>query len=292
MPGRRLHLWMCAPLLAGLLTGCAASADPDATTTAAPELPTTLEAQDGSALQTEAADGAVPARDRSFSTTVPSGWSDVTADHSDTLLFLRDDTAKDRVNPSFTVTTASLKTEVALNELVEQGMIAQRQKGATVTKLGDTTIGGVPAAGYRLTTTKDEVPVTQMQFYAVRGRTVYITTVTAAESDAKGAQSAQDTILSSWSWGAEGVPAATRTRSSPSSSPSSTASSSSTPTSSSASSPASSSSEGSTSDKEKQSSSATRSKSPGSAASTSSAAHRSDSSRSQSSSPGFAGSGD
>lgn len=189
-------------LAAALLSGCAASADPAATSTQAPSLPSSVETAGRTDLQTSAVPGAISARQGAFGLALPAGWRDATADHPDTAVFLTANDPSDKVYPTFSVVRTTMKKEVALTVLVEQGMIAQRQKGATVSKLADRRIGGVPAAGYRMTTTSEKVEVVQTQFFVVRDRTVYITTLTAAAAQDTQAQGVLEQILSSWSWGA------------------------------------------------------------------------------------------
>lgn len=213
-----------ALLFAGaLLAGCAASADPAATSSQAPSLPSSLETAGRTDLQTSAVPGAISARGGAFGVALPSQWRDETSEHADTVLFLKASDPADKVYPTFSVVRTSMKKVVALNTLVEQGMIAQRQKGATVSKLADRTVGGVPSAGYRITTTADGAEVVQTQYLVVRDRTVYIATLTAAISQEKPALAVQDAILSSWSWGR---PPAPPSSASPTSTPSPDASSS------------------------------------------------------------------
>lgn len=191
-----------ALLFAGaLLAGCAASADPAATSSQAPSLPSSLETAGRTDLQTSAVPGAISARGGAFGVALPAQWRDETSEHADTVLFLKASDPADKVYPTFSVVRTSMKKVVALNTLVEQGMIAQRQKGATVSKLADRTVGGVPSAGYRITATTDGAEVVQTQFFVVRERTVFIATLTAAVAQEKPALGTQDAILSSWSWG-------------------------------------------------------------------------------------------
>lgn len=191
-----------ALLFAGaLLAGCAASADPGATSSQAPSLPSSLETAGRTDLQTSAVPGAISARGGAFGVALPAQWRDETSEHADTVLFLKASDPADKVYPTFSVVRTSMKKVVALNALVEQGMIAQRQKGATASKLADRTVGGVPSAGYRITTTTDGAEVVQTQYLVVRERTVFIATLTAAVAQEKPALSIQDAILSSWSWG-------------------------------------------------------------------------------------------
>lgn len=217
---RLLRLLLPLPV-AAVLTSCAVSVDESQVPSDEPSLPTTLEVPGPTNLQTDAAEGAVAAKDKSFGVAAPDGWANDTGKQPSTVLFLRSPDQAGKIYPSFSVVRTSLKEPPPLGELVEQGMIAQRQKGATVTRLADRTIGGVPAAGYRMTRTTEEIPVTQTQYYLVQNGSVFITTMTSASSNAEAAGGVQNGILNSWSWGAPPAPS-TSSSSGGSSAPSST----------------------------------------------------------------------
>lgn len=214
---RLLRLLLPLPV-AAVLTSCAVSVDESQVPSDAPSLPTTLEVPGPTNLQTDAAEGAVAAKDKSFGVAAPEGWADDTGKQPSTVLFLRSPDQAGKIYPSFSVVRTSLKEPPPLGELVEQGMIAQRQKGATVTRLADRTIGGVPAAGYRMTRTTEEIPVTQTQYYLVQNGSVFITTMTSASSNAGPTGGVQNGILNSWSWGAPPAPSSTPGSTSPTSS--------------------------------------------------------------------------
>lgn len=205
---RLLRLLLPLPVAAAL-TSCAVSVDESQVPSDAPSLPTTLEVPGPTNLQTDPAEGAVAARDKSFGVAVPDGWTNDTGKQPSTVLFLRSPDQAGKIYPSFSVVRTSLKKPPPLGELVEQGMIAQRQKGATVTRLADRTIGGVPAAGYRMTRTTEEIPVTQTQYYLVQNGSVFITTMTSASSNAGATDGVHNGILNSWSWGAPPAPSST-----------------------------------------------------------------------------------
>lgn len=195
--------------MVALLASCTASANDGALTSQQPTLPTTIARAEPSAtdVQTDSAPGAVAAKHKAFGVAPPERWVDETQKQGKTVLFLKDPKPVDKIFRAFSVIRTTLKKPLPLNDLVEQGMIGQRQKGATVSKVADRRIGGVPASGYRMTRAakddaKGSAKVAQTQYYMVRGNTVYITTTTAAASDNKKATTLQDAILNSWSWGA------------------------------------------------------------------------------------------
>lgn len=198
--------------MVALLASCTASAKDSALTSQKPSLPTTVAGAEQSAtdLTTDSAPGAVAAKDQSFGVAPPEHWVDETAKQRKTVLFLKDPKPTAKIFRAFSVIRTSLDKPLPLNDLVEQGMIGQRQQGATVTKVADRRIGGVPAAGYHMTRTAEKdkggAKVSQTQYYVVRGTTVYITTLTAAAADRREATKLQDSILNSWSWGAPTKP--------------------------------------------------------------------------------------
>ncbi|MDE9365823.1 DcrB-related protein [Luteipulveratus sp. YIM 133132] len=166
-----------------------------------PQLPTTVEAPSATHLETRAAPGALPASDRSFGVLAPAGWANDTTKHPTTVLYLRAPQPSANVYPCFSVVKSVLKDPPALEELVNQGMIAQRQKGATVTKLADRTVGGAPASGYAISRVAQGYDVAQTQYYILNGSQVVVTTMTSAAKDKATATTTQESILTSWSWG-------------------------------------------------------------------------------------------
>lgn len=197
------------PLCLLALAGCTVSAQESATSSQPPVLPATSQEPTGGVLTTSAAAGAISARDQSFGIVLPTGWVDDTAQQPSTVLYLKATQASHHVYASFTVATSVLRSVPSLDDLVSQGMIGQRQQGATVTKLANRTVGGAPAAGYALTRTSDGYPVSQTQYYVVKDNAVLITTMTAASADKASADRAQEELLGSWSWGAPPAPTTT-----------------------------------------------------------------------------------
>ncbi|AKU17627.1 hypothetical protein VV02_20240 [Luteipulveratus mongoliensis] len=184
-----------------LLSGCSQPPSDAASSSVTPELPATLGTPSATRLSTKAVPGAVPAGDRSFGVLPPAGWTNDTAKQRTTVLYLRAPQPSANVYPCFSVVKSVMDKPPALEELVNQGMIAQRQKGATVTKLADRSIGGAPAAGYAITRTSQGFQVVQTQYYIVNGSQIVVTTMTSAAKDKAMATSTQEAILTSWSWG-------------------------------------------------------------------------------------------
>lgn len=185
------------------LTGCAKSATPGSTSSEAPSLPssmTTTDAPTGTA-RTQAAPGSVAARDSSFGTVPPNAWANETAKQPSTVLYLRGNAAVSSVYPTFSVISTPMKEAPAVKEIVQQGVIAQRQKGATVSPAADRQVGGLAASGYTLTRAQDTHQLKQTQYYVARGNTVYVITMTSAPSDAS-VTPALNGLLDNWSWGA------------------------------------------------------------------------------------------
>lgn len=189
------------PLSTLLLSGCALGATDSASSTA-PALPPTPDSPAVTSLNTQAAPGATAARDRSFGIVVPQGWKNETARHPTTVLYLKAPTPTENVYASFSIVKSVLPEPPPLEDLVNQGMIAQRQKGATVTKVSLRSVGGAPASGYRIDRVSDGHKIAQTQYYVVNGKQILVTTMTAAASTKTQADQTQDAILSSWSWGA------------------------------------------------------------------------------------------
>lgn len=175
---------------------------------------------------TSAAPGSVSSRDRTFGVVPPTGWTDISHTSRAAQLYLRDPRPQGRVFPSFTVVTTTQRKPPPLEDLVDQGMIAQRQKGATVSRLADRTIGGLPAAGYSMTLEQDDVEVAQSQYYVVNDTTILVVTTTSSPAGRSGVSRAQEALFRSWSWGPGASRMAPPTPTSTSSTPSSSASSS------------------------------------------------------------------
>ncbi|KNX36524.1 DcrB/PsbP domain-containing protein [Luteipulveratus halotolerans] len=205
------------PLAVLLSAGCSQTSGSDPSSVP-PALPTTLDQPSPTSLTTKPTLGAVPAADRSFGVLPPSGWINDTARERGTMLYLRAPQPTRNVYPCFTVVKTTMKEPPSLDELVNQGMIAQRQKGSTVTKLASRSIGGAPAEGYTIARVSQGFQVSQTQYYVLNGTQVVVTTMTSAAQDKAAATSTQEAILASWSWGA---PLAPKPTTAPSSTPSS-----------------------------------------------------------------------
>lgn len=110
------------------------------------------------------------------------------------------------VIPTFTVATSTVTPVPTLDDLVKQGAITARQRGATVTDAADRVIGGEPAQGYVMTSstpktaTTGSQALTQTQYFVIHGGTIYVTTFTSSAASAAGLKPTQDAILASWSW--------------------------------------------------------------------------------------------
>lgn len=200
---RRLPVLVLSAGLALGLSGCAKSVSPSSTTTDAPSLPASMTSSAHSSpesAQTSAAADSVAARDSSFGAVPPNAWVNETAKKSGTQLFLRGRTAVDRIYPTISVIRDSMEDLPSLDDLVQAGMTAQRQKGATVGTVAGRTIGGLKASGYTMTRSSGDHEVKQTQYYVVRGDSAFVITLTAAPKD-RSADPALTGLLSTWSWG-------------------------------------------------------------------------------------------
>lgn len=137
----------------------------------------------------------------------PAGWTvDAGRQKNGITTYLKAPQPVSGVVPTFTVVATTPSAVPSLDDLVQQGTITFRQRGATVTAIAERTIGGEPAKGYVVTSSTPRTGTTgtqalsQTQYYVVHGASVYVLTMTSAPAAAKDLQATGDSILSTWSW--------------------------------------------------------------------------------------------
>jgi hypothetical protein len=210
MSNRTRALVLPTALALALLSGCGGD-DPADTETDGDTVATataTSTAEDDAAVTSAPADdavattdagGTVSSSDDAFTFTAPPGWSDATEQAgSGAVAAARADERSDDFFTNLVVVTEEplADLEQAIEEAAEQIAGAD----GTYELLEETEIDGLPAFGYQIARTVDDVDIVQVQRWVEHEDVLYILTLSAADSQLEAAQAEFDEILATWSW--------------------------------------------------------------------------------------------
>ena len=211
-------------LLSVTLSACSSGASSQdvhaeaSTFTASTSAPTTATSNAGAV--TSPAPDAVTSKDKSFNFTVPQGWN--LTKQSQALAYLSSAEVAHNVAPTIVISQSQTQPAPALDDVLQRAMTEARQDGGSVTKLPGRQIGGEKAVGLSSTRKIKNVNVTQIYYAVAHNSKLYTIALTAAKPEAKKAESALNSTLSSWSWSVPGKKDSTATGTTPAASPTST----------------------------------------------------------------------
>jgi hypothetical protein len=206
----RARTWVVPTTVAlslALLSGCsgeddpAGSADPvtDVQETSAPDDAAVTTSPPDDAESTTEAPAPVTSADDAFSFEVPQGWSDA-GDQAgaDAVAAARADERTDDFFTNFVVVTEEPISD--LEEAIEEAAETIAGEEGSHEMLEDIEIDGRTAYGYQLTRTVEEVDIVQVQRWVEHEDSLYILTLSAAESRLEEAQAELEEILGTWTW--------------------------------------------------------------------------------------------
>ena len=212
MSNRTRALVLPPALAIVLLAGCssddppetAAGGDTTATATAAatstPDNDATqTSAPPDDAVATTDAGGEVTSSDDAFTFTVPAGWSDATEEAGSRAVAAA--RADERADDFFTNLVVVTEEPIAdLEQAIEEA--AEQIAGAdgTYELLEQTEIDGLPAFGYQIARTVEDVDIVQVQRWVEHEDVLYILTLSAADTQLEPAQALFEEMLATWSW--------------------------------------------------------------------------------------------
>jgi hypothetical protein len=173
---------------------------PTATTTTAPDDTTATSAPaDDAQATTQPGGQEVTSSDDAFTFTPPPGWEDATDQAgSQAVAATR---AQEREGDFFT--NLVVVTEEPIDDLeqaIEQAAEQIAGEDGSYELLEETEIDGLPAFGYQLARTVEDVEIVQVQRWVEHEDVLYILTLSAAEDQLDAAQADLEEILGSWSW--------------------------------------------------------------------------------------------
>ncbi|MCE0486308.1 PsbP-related protein [Ornithinimicrobium sediminis] len=206
----RARAWVVPTTVAlslALLTGCsgeddpAGSADPvtDVQETSAPDDAAVTTSPPDDAESTTEAPAPVTSADDAFSFEVPQEWSDA-GDQAgaDAVAAARADERTDDFFTNLVVVTEEPISD--LEEAIEEAAETIAGEDGSHEMLEDIEIDGRTAYGYQLTRTVEDVDIVQVQRWVEHEDSLYILTLSAAESRLEEAQAELEEILGSWTW--------------------------------------------------------------------------------------------
>lgn len=228
----RRHLARTTPLAAALLAtallaGCSGDDDPEVTSaedTVSAEDPTEAPPEDTAAETTEApvddeaettapaddaeqttegadedAAGPITSADGAFSITTPEGWTDVRSLVAEEIeVGVRDDEMTDDFFNNLVITGEPAIEDVEGS--IESAAEELAGDDGSYELLDPIEIGGEEAFGYTLLREQDGVAIAQTQRWVVHGETLYVLTLSTAESQREEGDAILADILDTWEW--------------------------------------------------------------------------------------------
>lgn len=210
MSNRTRALVLPTALSLVLLAGCGSDDPPETETdgdTVATATATSTPDDDASVTSAPADDvvattgpgGTVTSADDAFTFTVPAGWSDATEQAgSGAVAAARADERSDDFFTNLVVVTEEPLAD--LEEAIEQAAEQIAGDDGTYELLEETEIDGLPAFGYQIARTVEDVDIVQVQRWVEQEDVLYILTLSAADTQLEPAQAEFDEILATWSW--------------------------------------------------------------------------------------------
>ena len=208
MSNRTRALVLPTALALVLLAGCGSDDPPETDADTGPSATATSTADDDAAVTSAPADdvvattdagATVTSSDDAFAFTSPPGWSDATEQAgSGAVAAARADERSDDFFSNLVVVTEEpiADLEQAIEDAAEQIAGAD----GTYELLEETEIDGLPAFGYQIARTVDDVDIVQVQSWVEHEDVLYILTLSAADTQLEPAQAEFDEILATWSW--------------------------------------------------------------------------------------------